>query len=95
MLHLATTTRTLVKAEMRTQGAHSLGRLLVHHRQSALVETGFAAMHPSAHHFVGQGAVNKHHLPILAVRNTLALKVQALNRQMTIPVGRCLHHRHV
>jgi len=81
MLHLATTARAFVQAEMRALGPHPLRRFPVDDAQGAFLETVLAAVDLRAHHLKRQGAVNKDHLAIRAVGNALGFQVEGFNGQ--------------
>ena len=75
VLHLAAATGAFMQTKVRARRLHPLGRLDVDLGQSALFETGLAAVHLSTHHFKGERPFNKHHFAVRSVGDPLGFEV--------------------
>ena len=96
VLHLATAAGTFMQSEMRASRLHALRRRLVHHGEHRLLETGLAAAHLDADPLKRKRALDKHHLAVVPVGNSLRVDVQRLDQQLPIWLRGCglqrMHH---
>ena len=81
VLHFAAATGTCMQTKMGALWGHPQSRLTVNVGERSLLPRVFATCRFGADPFIGQCAINKHHLAVRAASHALSIKVDGLNQQ--------------